>query len=247
MRYLGGKTRLVPFLSEAVSRAQRPHYIEPFVGGGSVLAALAPKFASVEAGDAHPDLIELWNATIDGWEPPELVTEADYARLRDADVSPLRAYAGFACSFGGKWFGGYARKSDGTPDQAGSRASLLRKAAQMRPHISRLHQKSFEEYAPGPDSIVYCDPPYVTSADYSTGTWRPYDFWDSVRDWTSNGAAVLVSEFQAPRDFVPVAQTERTVAIKRTTASRGKASERLFTHVSTVELFSTEYPQEEAA
>lgn len=241
MRYLGGKTRLVPFLSEVIQRPGRTRYVEPFVGGGSVLAGLARHFETVEAGDAHPALVTLWNAVLDGWEPSELVTEDDYARLRiEAEPTAEQAFAGFACSFGGKWFGGFARKSDGTPDQAGSRISLIRKASEFRPYVDRLRLASFENYNVGSDSVVYCDPPYVTSADYSTATWRPYDFWDTVRDWTEAGAAVVISEFQAPRDFVQIAETDRTVSIQRTSATRARASERLFTHVSTVDLFAPE-------
>ena len=243
MRYLGGKTRLVPFLSAAIRSVDRPRYIEPFVGGGSVLAGLASHFDTIEAGDLHPDLTQLWNAVLNGWEPPALVTEAEYADLRLAPPSPLRAYAGFACSFGGKWFGGYARKSDGTADQSGSRASLLRKGAQMRAAgVDVLRCASFEDYKPTDDAVVYCDPPYVTSADYSTGTWRPYDFWDAAREWAEAGAVVLVSEFQAPRDFVPVAETDRSVSIQRTSGTRARASERLFAHRATADALLADQP-----
>lgn len=238
MRYLGGKSRLVPFLSDAIRLTGRTRYVEPFVGGGSVLAGLCPHFDEIEAGDSHPDLVSLWNAVLDGWVPPATVSLDQYEELRhQVDASPLRAYAGFACSFGGKWFGGYARKSDGTPDQAGSRASLLRKADQIRPRVSHIRQASFEDYAADPKSVIYCDPPYVTSADYSTASWRPYDFWDTARDWTASGAVVLVSEFQAPSDFVQIAETERAVSIQRTTSRRPRTSERLFTHSSTADLF----------
>jgi DNA adenine methylase len=210
MRYLGGKTRLVPFLLEVVRRVDRARYIEPFTGGGSVLAGLSPHFSTVEAGDAHPGLVALWNAVLGGWRPPEEITESEYADLRNSsEVTALQAYAGFACSFGGKWFGGFARKSDGTHDQSGSRASLLRKASVIRRHVNCLRLASFEEYSPDSDTLVYCDPPYVTSADYSTARWRPYDFWDSCREWVDRGAAGRVSEIQAPRDFIQISDTQR--------------------------------------
>jgi len=187
----------------------------------------------VEAGDAHAGLVALWNAVLAGWVPPDVVTPDEYAALRsEVGDSAARAYAGFACSFGGKYFGGFARKSDGSPDQSSSRASLLRKAEAIRPVISELRCASYTAYRPANDSVVYCDPPYITAATYSTGVWRPYEFWDKARAWAADGALVLVSEFQAPSDFVVLAETTRVVSVARTSQRRERAAERVFVHAS---------------
>ena len=46
MRYLGGKTRLAKHIAEAIltDTDSRSTYIEPMVGGGSVLAEMSPHF-----------------------------------------------------------------------------------------------------------------------------------------------------------------------------------------------------------
>ena len=53
----------------------------------------------------------MWKALQQGWEPPDLVTFEDYEYVRaHQDENPaLTAFVGFGCTFGAKWFGGYAR------------------------------------------------------------------------------------------------------------------------------------------
>src|ERR1700750_2056717 len=108
---MGGKTRIAKDLARAMlaSTSERDVYVEPFVGAGSVAAEMVPFFDGAILSDASPDLIAMWQALQNGWEPPENVTLEEYEAQRHAPVSALRGFVGYGCSFGGKWFGGYAR------------------------------------------------------------------------------------------------------------------------------------------
>ena len=51
------------------------------------------------------------NAVKHGYDLPESVSEQEYKYIREHkdDDPALAGFVGFGCSFGGKWFGGYAR------------------------------------------------------------------------------------------------------------------------------------------
>jgi DNA adenine methylase len=58
IKWSGSKRRLVPVLKPIITSIDFGVFFEPFIGGGSVLGALAPKRAV--AGDLQPELVELW-------------------------------------------------------------------------------------------------------------------------------------------------------------------------------------------
>ena len=137
VQYLGGKTRLAKHISTAIlaDTDAREVYVEPMVGGGSVLAAMAPHFERAYAGDVHEDLILMYQAIQSGWEPPSELSEDCWRELKYSEPSPLRGFAGFGCSFAGRWFEGYARNSKGT----NYAAQAARKLAKQKVTATFLH------------------------------------------------------------------------------------------------------------
>ena len=122
MRYLGGKSRIAkPILEVILANATERTgvYWEPFIGGGGMASKAAKHFNRCIYSDQDEDLMLMWEALATGWEPPEQVSEEEYKALRHAEPSALRGFVGYGCSFGGKWFGGYARskKISGDPTQ----------------------------------------------------------------------------------------------------------------------------------
>ena len=240
MQYLGGKARLAEQLADVMLAPlnSRARYVEPFVGGGSVFTVMAPHFIRATAGDVHEDLVLMYRALLDGWEPPDTVTEAEYQALRKAEPSALRAFVGFGCSFGAKWFGGYARdprrKGGDASFAATGRRLLLARADVWRtlPAVS-FHHRAYDAWDIGPGDVVYCDPPYAGTTGYKgTPTFDHDQFWDTCRKWHDAGAVVFVSEFTAPDDWRPVWSIERSIAVD---GQRGKAHtrvDRLYMHSS---------------
>lgn len=203
MQYLGGKAKIARHITAAVlshvPENQRSKYFEPFTGGCNTFCLTAPYFKSSLGMDAHEDLILMWQEIMRGWEPPDELAREEYYQLKDQEPSALRAFAGFGCSFGGKWFGGYASHSPGHFTVAGSKSAILKQAAIMKGHDSTFRQGVFGSVTPDTGTVVYCDPPYAGTHKYVMHF--DYDsFWTTCQGWADSGAKVFVSEYKCPED-----------------------------------------------
>ncbi len=206
MQYMGGKGRIASRLADVILsfKGETHTYIEPFIGGGFIFHKVAPHFDVAIGSDAMPDLVLLWQSVKNGWVPPQRVSREQYAELRHAEPSALRAFAGFGCSFGGKWFGGYASNKRGD-DFAGAAGRGIEIKRQGFGDNTRIVLKDYRDHAPGHGCLVYCDPPYAGTTPYSGApSWDAEEFWRTAEKWSLAGAVVLVSEYQAPEGWVPV-------------------------------------------
>ncbi len=230
MKYMGGKFRIRKALGELLNKNLNGRdYYEPFVGAAWVLAEV--KAENRYASDANPWLITMWQALQDGWNPPEVVTEEEYAWYKKNQPldDPMTAFIGFGCSFGGKWFGGYARDSIGHNYAAGTKNSLLKHL----PHVSSaiFNFASYADLAPT-DSLVYCDPPCQNTTAYGAVEAFDHDeFWEVMRRW-SKANTVLVSEYNAPEDFVCVAEFQSKMGLRNKAQDQEVRSEKVFAHES---------------
>jgi len=57
-------------------------------------------------------------------------------------------------------------------------------------------------------AVIYCDPPYQRTKEYSEGGFNHLEFWDWVRE-TSQTHNVYISEYQAPSDFESILEFEQ--------------------------------------
>ena len=232
MQYLGGKAKLGKRIARVLNalRGDRDYY-EPFVGAANVLRWVEPaerRFAS----DAHPELIELLKAIRDGWEPPSTISEAQYAAAKRGEITgALRAFIGFGCSFGGKWFGGYARGNANRNYASNARNSLLSRARQLAKarFACRPFEMAFERKTEC--ALIYCDPPYANTTGYSAiEVFDIGNFWDKVTI-ASCAHLVVVSEYQAPPAFRCILEFQTKTDI-RTRRGKEPRIERLFVHKS---------------
>jgi DNA adenine methylase len=177
----------------------------------------------------------MWQAVQRGWLPPDAITREEYAALRHADPSALRAFAGFGCSFGGKWFGGYGMRTrpdkeiypDPYPLAAASAKSVLRQAPIMaRAHVAQL---DYREARPRPGWLIYCDPPYAGTTSYGGlgAVWDAAVFWETAASWARSGCHVLVSEYAAPAGWRSVWSGDARRLLRHDDKAR-RAEERLF-------------------
>lgn len=230
MQYLGGKFRtakyIVPFLQKALDDSGLP-YVEPFVGGCNIL----PNVKSVQgrmAGDINEPLVNMYEALATGWIPPDTIDEAKYAELKALQdkADPLMAFAGFGCSFSGKWFGGYARS--GSRNYAKNCKNVLLK---LVPKIQgvRWYSGSFFDLSLYRRSLIYCDPPYANTTQYDfCGGFNHTQFYDKCRELRKEGHFVFVSEYAMPDDFVEVLSIETKTDI-RTKTGKSTRTEKIFT------------------
>lgn len=227
MQYLGGKSRLSARIANAilVHTSNRTFYAEPFVGGGSIAEKLVPYFAEVEAFDVHEDLILMWQALQVGWVPPQSVSEATYNVLRKAPPSALRGFVGFGCSWGGKWFGGYARQAGGYNYAAGAARSVVKIARNIA--RARLCLLDYRDFEPEAGDVVYCDPPYANVTGYSN-SFDNREFWTLMNAWVARDAIVFVSEYNAPDNWQPILEIEKTREMSPDFTTKVRVCEKLF-------------------
>ena len=230
MRYLGGKFRVRKALGAFINeRLEGRDYYEPFVGAAWVLGEITAKnrFAS----DYNPWLITMWQELQKGWVPPENVSEELFKKYKKERPlnDPMTAFCGFGCSFGGLWFSTYARDNRGTNYAASASRSLLKHL----PYIATAQFKfcSYKDLEPV-DSLIYCDPPYQNTTSYgAVEAFNHDEFWQKVREWSKRNA-VLVSEYQAPEDFVCVQEFQSKMGLRNKAKDQEVRSERVFAHES---------------
>lgn len=187
----------------------------------------------VIASDAHPALISLYQAVASGWDPPSSCSKEEYLSAKDLpDTDPLKAFAGFGCAYGGKYFDGYAQYTRG--DKAENYASQTRNA--LLRDVPALISKgcTFQctdffsiEPCPDPSTVLYLDPPYDDTTRYrGTDSFDSDRFWQYVALW-SRHTDVFVSEYRTPFATEPLLVFDHPTNIASEFA-RENAGEKLF-------------------
>ena len=225
MRYLGGKSKTRKQISAFLESVRKPNqtYFEPFCGGCHITQEVTAKRI---AGDGNDALITMYKALQQGWIPPQSVTEELYAKYKsnpDAN-DPATAFIGIGCSFGGKWFGGYARQK-GYDFAVGGTNAIMRQLPKIR-DVEFLYG-TYCEHSPQ-NMLVYCDPPYQGTTQY--GAFSGFDtnlFWQTMREWSKNNT-VVVSEYKAPKDFSCVLEIPTKTIIRDAENKPLQSVERLF-------------------
>lgn len=237
MRYLGNKSRLakelVPILTEHLDGSN--FYIEPFVGAAGMISEIP---YDIRLGfDSCPYIIMLLRAVQNGWVPPTDVNEEEYEKVKNGPVYDFPpeyvGFVGYGCSFGGKWFAGYARggtNKDGQPRNHAAESS--RNLLKLAPKIASVFFAGRKYQTLSPTTcrghVLYCDPPYATGTQYKD-TFDTEAFWNWVRAMSANNK-VYVSENTAPDDFKVVWEKEHKSGIDVNAKTHKKTIERLFVY-----------------
>lgn len=227
MKYQGSKDKIakyiIPFLIK--DREIDQWYVEPFVGG----ANLIDKIKGNRIGsDVNFYLISLFKALQGGWRPPKELTEEKYKDINNHKKNfppELVGFAGFACSFSAKWFGGY-RRSEGKKYYI--REAFTNVTSQNLKGID-FYNCSYDKLEIPENSIIYCDPPYQDTTEYSKKNFNHTEFWEWCRTKRTDGHKLFISEYQSPDDFVDIWQIEKVSSLSKDTGSK-KGREKLFVH-----------------
>lgn len=233
MQYLGGKKEISGWVAEQIIalKGHRAQYIEPFVGSAAILEKVASHFKECFAGDINQDLIDLWLCIQQGWVPPSYVSKELWQELKnDPQPSALRAFAGFCCSYRGKWFSGYdpirVSKSYLHDPAVYGRNSLLRTAPLIADVTFRCCD--YGSWLPNSNSLVYCDPPYAKTTQYANVPKFDTDrFFGVASKWVANGALVIISEQDVYPGWEILAKRTRKSKIKKTEKSQSLRDEYL--------------------
>lgn len=204
MRYSGSKNRLASILVPQIQAYLHSEsiYYEPFVGS----AAIASKIECKEKhlSDICEPLINMFKALQNGWVPPGNLSEEEYKSIKSKMdfKDPLTAFAGFGCSFGGKWFGGFARNNVTFDiyDISTLKVGITNHKVDISNLVNNVtfEHKSYDQITGVEGAVFYCDPPYQGTLGYQFG--KNFDhthFWRWANQ-TAETNVVLVSEFYCP-------------------------------------------------
>jgi DNA adenine methylase len=235
MVYLGSKRRIVKHLLPILLRDRKADqwFVEPFCGGCNITEHIT---GNVIANDNNPYLIALYHALQNGWLPPEMITEELYHDVKDHKEShhpALVGWAGFAASFGAKWFAGFTgKKKDSTrkiDDKYWGRDrsneayhSLLKQI----PKIKHVHFtcSGYQSLQIPNDSIIYCDAPYINATKYKNN-FDHSEYYEWLR-LMSKEHTVYISERTMPDDFECIVEIPLTINLQGDSVKT--VTERLF-------------------
>ena len=232
MRYQGGKSRIASTIAEVIRERERERnqtFVSLFCGCCAVEAKLAPHFDRVICNDKHEYLIEMLKGVQNGYELPEHISEEEYKYIKshkDEDKI-LAGFVGFGCSFGGKFFGGYARNKEQTNHALQGKKSLLKDMIYL-PNAEFTCLDYHDVDIPN-GSIVYADPPYANTTTYQGQKFDSEAFWEYMRQISKNNQ-VFISEQTAPDDFECIWEKPFTRTLDRNKDNQFKVVEKLFTY-----------------
>ena len=224
MIYMGSKNRIAKEILPIILKDRKPNqcYVETMVGGGNLI----DKVKGFRIGaDINPYVIEALKLIRDNPESlPDFVSEEYYRELEiKKQLNGLTGVVGFTCSFGSKWFGGYARNSDGRNYIKVAKNNALAQSPNLKDCL--FINSCYQLLDIPKNSIIYCDPPYEGTTKYKVG-FNHFEFWEWVRSKSLEGHSVFVSEYNAPDDFICVWQ--KTLTTSFSTSESIKAIEKLF-------------------
>lgn len=228
MKYQGGKSHIAKPIAKIINRAG---------GGGITFVSLFCGSCVIESlvnankkilNDKHEYLIEMYKALQNGYELPENLSKEEYQDVKankDKDKA-LTGFVGFGCSFGGKWFGGYAQ------NRAGRNYCLEAKKHTVKLWDGIKNAKficgDYRDVEIPDGAVVYADPPYFKTTGYSNSKNFNYEeFWEYMRE-ISKTHKVFISEEQAPEDFECIWQKEVRRTLDANKNNQPKKVEKLF-------------------
>lgn len=235
MKYMGSKAKIakyiVPIIQQKIEESGSSTYIEPFAGGCNVIDKV--KAEKRIASDKNRYLMALFKHLQDGGGLPEHITREEYNKVR-ANIEMFPAWyvgaVGFLASYNGRFFdGGYAGfgKDKGRVRDyyRESKNNILNQMQQGGIAGVQFQNKDYKELNPQ-GCVIYCDPPYEGTKQYGNAKRFDYaEFWQIMRDWSQNNI-VLISELQAPADFITVWEKEVDRSMKA--KEHFRATEKLF-------------------
>jgi DNA adenine methylase len=218
---------ILPFILEG--RIENQFYIEPFCGGCNLIDKVE---GNRIANDKNEYLISMFKSLQKGWEPPNEISEGLYNNIKNNKFrykKELVGFVGFCCSFGGKWFNGYARGKDRNNLDRNyaleSKISLLKSLPKLKDII--FYNTDYRKVTIYEDSIVYCDPPYRNTECYKD-RFSHIHFYNWCRKLSKLNCKVFVSEYWMPEDFKCIWEKEVNSSLDLNTSSK-KEIERLYT------------------
>lgn len=174
------------------------------MGGANVISYIQGKRLGT---DNNKYLIALLNALQKGWIPPINISKTEYNKIKKNKNNfppELVGYCGLIISYSNIWFGGYTGNLTSHNLPKGTyliegNLNCITFAPLLKDII--FATKDYRKLKLPKNSLVYCDPPYKDTIDYQSSKFDHKEFWEWCRDKIKQGHTLLISEYEAPKDF----------------------------------------------
>lgn len=249
MKYMGSKSRIkkhiVPILQKLIDDNNIEMYIDIMVGGGNIIDSINCK--NKIGNDISTPLIELWKhlQISKGVDLPNDITREHYNDVRanqNTGKYPMWyvGAVGFLASYNGRYFdGGYAKPTIEKGKLRNYYDECKRNILKQIPLIQNVifTNKNYTEMKEVKNTLIYADIPYENTKQYYVSKNFDYEyFWNWTREFSKNNI-VVVSELNAPDDFVCIWKQDVLRSIK--SKDKRLATEKLFVHKSVYEKYFT--------
>lgn len=228
--YHGGKKRIGREIAGSIleiyynmssrKKSRLQGYCEPFVGMCGVMSHVYPLLSEEDpslsflAGDTNGSVIKMWKKASGRkiWSPPRKCSKKCFETLKnDRKESAEKGFIGHVWAYRSKYFVSYFSNA-GKGRIEKNRIDVIRIGDTLRKRRGRPGVKfskgPYTQFSDLRGYIIYCDPPYQSSHQYYTDDRRQLTFdHDQFWRWCrrmSRHNTVLVSEYEAPRDFEEV-------------------------------------------
>lgn len=210
MKYVGSKQKIskyiVPIIQKYIDDNKITQYIEPFVGGASIIDKIDCNFKYGFDIDEIP--ISIFNHykkfPQDLDRLPKIISKEDFYKIRDDKSYPnwfrssIMLFASYNSRVYGGCYGAMAKIKDGTIRNYYQEAiNNLRKQLPLLKNI-KFQQMDYKDLI-AENCVIYNDPPYTSGIGYSI-KFDHNKFWNWVREMSKNNI-VITSEYEAPDDF----------------------------------------------
>lgn len=215
--YHGGKKRIGLEIANVISDLVNTFndndikfkgYCEPFMGMAGVYQHSIDKIRvnTYLGGDANESLIKMWS--VKKLDPPKQCSLKIFNKYKNtSSSSPSKGFIGHACGFRGIYFGSFSYLVD--KDRM---TRQLTEVNRVRKLLNKVKFKAgnYDQFSHLRDFIIYCDPPYEKQSvyydeDHKLRKFNHQKFWDWCREMSKNNL-VLVSEYNAPKDWIKIYQ-----------------------------------------
>lgn len=198
------------------------------------------------ANDANNYLIAMWRFLVNSdFDFPQEITIEDYSYYRNlyntlnkgknkdngnTSIEAIIGWIGHIASVRGKFYSGFCNTHPEKRDYVKEHINnVLAQKDKLKGVVFKCG--SYDEIDIPGQSVIYCDPPYAGTTNYKASKGVDHGaFFEWCRDKTAQGNDVLISEYTAPNDFIPVWKMQLTTSIHPTNTH--KSIEKLFVHES---------------
>lgn len=195
MKYMGSKSRIVKdIIPVMLEKYDGDTFVDVFCGGCSVIENVPDNYKRI-ANDSQYYLIEMWKALVNGENFPHTIERDFYKNVRasyntgNGNYSDaLIGWVGFMASFNGRFFDGGYSGHNVVGKNRKSRDYIRENINNTLKQVSSLrgvdfHSVSYTNLVIPDGSLVYCDPPYKGTKQYSTSKNFDYDrFYEWCRE-----------------------------------------------------------------